>query len=954
MSLFQCREYWSASPERDEECDRGCLVVANVDNAADGQNKIVTGSFSKVLRIYHPHQKGYKPDDLVLEKELPAPILQIEVGRFVSNSSNLALAVLFPRKLVVYEVAPVVSGGELQYYNLQQLYDHKLQRTAFNMCYGPFGGVAGRDFICVQSMDGQVSFFHGETLAFARFLNSVLVPGPLCYVPSIDAFCTSSSTMEVHCYSYRQLGASSGDKEEDKYGGGNMLGPADGSSNVLRDSNAPAGMVAKKLLQAEWIFNLGEHIVDIQVAPFSGSLNPGEVDILVLGERSLVALREKGTVRSQKRLEYDGQSLLLYPVIARDTSSQAEPDVASVASAGGLVSPTSQMSVSSNAQAVAERSASHFMMISTSQKSLMVYSDARLVWAARTTFVPVATKVARMCGIDGMTIMLSEKGQVMVGYMGTEPPVQGVVSDGKELDYAAMDAEHRKLLKVIRQANNNTIQEPKDKITLRAQVPAYCETDDEAFPDHIAADCYREGGRGAGRFKSVLVKLFVQYTGDVDQEQVNVQLSLPPGFHAPSVDFCIPLVKAGSATPLCVPIRIRASRTLVPSSLLAEAVAAYITPKGEPRSARCHLRLPLALACTVVPPLKNCEFMFSIETNREPLQLQDIFPDVLTPAMETSQEVAKMAANVMTCQYHAAGVDVTVLVSKKSGKYRMQSGSFDALALLTNELVERLTQLFKAEPAEQGSSVAAPLQVSFKEMLPMADFFLQIDQHFDLRVKLSNLRKDLDKAAHQFRVIQKRLLVRFKDKNPSSLSHLDVLMNATYEHVADLAAEMDAVKADFSKASNQLVAGTRLILMLIRLKHDLNKESYDVLSQHLSPIVNDNSEQGWEELTEAAMSHLLRTVLAKSAKDSATVAPPLVALADTAKLKRHIQVVIERISKGGRLVAAAEAKGAKKAKSPKASGYVIQAKDASTPGNAMASTASAEADEVEPDAPQHP
>jgi Bardet-Biedl syndrome 9 protein len=57
----------------------------------------------------------------------------------------------------------------------------------------------------------------------------------------------------------------------------------------------------------------------------------------------------------------------------------------------------------------------------------------------------------------------------------------------------------------------------------------------------------------------------------------------------------------------------------------------------------------------------------------------------------------------------------------------------------------------------------------------------------------------------------------------------------------------------------------------------------------------------WEETTEAAMTHLLRSCLARSAKDAAAAVPPLAPAPDTARLKKHISLVLERLSKGMRL-----------------------------------------------------
>ena len=48
----------------------------------------------------------------------------------------------------------------------------------------------------------------------------------------------------------------------------------------------------------------------------------------------------------------------------------------------------------------------------------------------------------------------------------------------------------------------------------------------------------------------------------------------------------------------------------------------------------------------------------------------------------------------MTVQFYVAGADVTILVSKKSGRYRLQSAAFEALAIITEELADRLTNYY--------------------------------------------------------------------------------------------------------------------------------------------------------------------------------------------------------------------------------------------------------------------
>ena len=58
----------------------------------------------------------------------------------------------------------------------------------------------GADYICVQSMDGQLSFFVHESFAFAVFLPDFLTPGPLCYLPRTDCIITANSSRQLQCF----------------------------------------------------------------------------------------------------------------------------------------------------------------------------------------------------------------------------------------------------------------------------------------------------------------------------------------------------------------------------------------------------------------------------------------------------------------------------------------------------------------------------------------------------------------------------------------------------------------------------------------------------------------------------------------------------------------------------------------------------------------------------------
>ena len=88
MSLLQARGWWSHASTEDDEYDTGGLLVTTLGDSSS--DKIVTGSLGGLLRVWQPSCQLARPDappgtsvhDLLLEKRLPGPILQLAAGRF--------------------------------------------------------------------------------------------------------------------------------------------------------------------------------------------------------------------------------------------------------------------------------------------------------------------------------------------------------------------------------------------------------------------------------------------------------------------------------------------------------------------------------------------------------------------------------------------------------------------------------------------------------------------------------------------------------------------------------------------------------------------------------------------------------------------------------------------------------------------------------------------------------
>lgn len=79
-------------------------------------------------------------------------------------------------------------------------YEHQLKKSAYSCVVGPFGGVKGRDFICIQSLDGTISFLEQETFALNQSLPCFLLPSPITYVPQSDSFIVLNASWCLESY----------------------------------------------------------------------------------------------------------------------------------------------------------------------------------------------------------------------------------------------------------------------------------------------------------------------------------------------------------------------------------------------------------------------------------------------------------------------------------------------------------------------------------------------------------------------------------------------------------------------------------------------------------------------------------------------------------------------------------------------------------------------------------
>ncbi len=608
MSLFQSREWWSVRGNAGAHC----CVIANVDNEPGPGclNKIVLGSLDGMLRMYYPRRREYKVDDLILEKMLEGPVLQLGVGKFVSGSRELCLAVLHPRRLVVLMVSAVSSGGAVNYYNVIECYGHELVRPSYNMSFGPFVGVQGRDYICVQSLDGVLSFFEQDAPAFKRGLppQHFVAPGPLIYVQKTDTFVTADSQMCLHAYRYSVLAAAA-DNVDDGGDGGQQSGQRQsagggmfGDSSAGMMGGAAGGMQQHgggKRVQVDWSVNVGEHPQFLFFARMMRTVASQE-SIVVVGERHLYYIKENGEIQMQKRIESEVACATVYPV-----RESAEMGAAGQNKLDGGF---------------------HNLILGTHSGHLMILRETQVVWCSQLNHVPMLVEVSEIGGLKGMITTLDEDGLLEVSYLGTDPPTAALVNtEMKELNYGQMEEEHQRLLMTIRESHGDGRREPTDKLTMTAQLSPHCKLvdDDETTEDIASIDGMALEGN---------LRLVASLQGVEEAEKLTFLLDTPGCFVPSQKMFYFSKMKkssSGGGTPLVIPVTFKILNQVLASGLSARATCTYyVGSSSEPRCSVCEFEMPLSWVVRPIPPIKSANYKIQFDCTRAPPPLTEVFSDI--------------------------------------------------------------------------------------------------------------------------------------------------------------------------------------------------------------------------------------------------------------------------------------------------------------------------------------
>lgn len=909
-SLFQLRDYWSQSFPG-EEFSPSAVAVGDLDNL-DTVDKVAIGSFQGVLRILLPGsaRDDVRAADCLYERKFDAPILQLASGRFLPVSADVSrnmLAVLFPRRLALMNVERCgdAGGGSGNaekvmevYYKCEVHFETHFDHTVCNFAYGPFGRT-NHDMICVQSMDGQLSIVDYNKVICQRFFpsNQFLIPGCLTYCWERDTFLTNNSSMFLMCYEFSNIANSIGSEFKERRCAG----------NDEADAIAASGGSAGAKIAPIWAFNLCDDAVAIETCRLIRGLPANDANIVVLCPYNLFVLSLNGECLFSKRLDVETCSLGIYPV----------PGV----SADNL-------------------------LVGAFNGSLYVYSDTALEWSAvMKAGCPLYLSVSNLCGTQGMILALSSESLLSVNYLGTDPaevPLQPLES--KAASYADMTHElktvQRAIRRLLEEAEDDALSRNLNEATSQTTTPTTSPSAPMALPGQVAmlsspvepearqrhtspspGPQPSTGPVATNRFAlsltfgettaalngdlvlALIIRFSVPFQHLQTLQDIVVQVGTVDPVAVEPVHTILPRISVGES--LTVPLRVSAAPDkdqIVPSSLELNAVVAFTGKRHDTWAVRKTVSVPLSLVARPVPAVKNTAFSLQLNTNMSPPpSLVDLFSDLAV--------YGNVTANVLSIHY-LNGADATVLVSKNAARFKVQGSTMEGLWLLTTELVRRIREHYR----DEGDVV-----FSIPDELPLVDFAAVIDTHAAVRKELVDATSNANRAAQFLRNVQKRLLVRFRDRNPSNSDTMTILFEESYTLLQQATDGVVLAKARQRQACAMLNCCARLFFFWMQVKYPeglrkvvtgrREKASVDVprpaaaaasettttedlLKELFACDISSDDGVGWEEITEAALVQLLdikkRKVLNKNLEVSL----------NTANLKAYFARLVEHIKAG--------------------------------------------------------
>ena len=402
---------------------------------------------------------------------------------------------------------------------------------------------------------------------------------------------------------------------------------------VAGDRQESQEMTSARRISADWTCGLGEPVMALQVIPSLDREEPAT--IVCLTRQTLLALHDTGGVVWAKKLDFSPRCLRSFSSLLYDKR---------------VIS-----------------------LVTSQSGSLMFYDNTSLRWACQLGRNPVSVargkfwdrETSQTC--PGLLVTITEEGSLAVTFLGSDPTLfTAAPPDSREVNYEETDRELARLSATIKQSQASQVVTAAPSLRLDCMVAGQlelCRHPSKVLDSEPAVPM-------------VNISLTLTTPAPLTKLTISLHSQAPVSLSQNTISLSS---VTSSAT---VNVAAFMSEMMVVSSLQVTLVATYLTQQGVPHCLHRTLSLPLSLVIKPCPPIKDADFKVTLSTNKPAVSLLELFPEfVLDSSM----------SNAAGFQVYGGPV-ITVLSSKTSQRYRLQSENLPAIWLVTEQVKKRLEQ----------------------------------------------------------------------------------------------------------------------------------------------------------------------------------------------------------------------------------------------------------------------
>ena len=658
-------------------------------------------------------------------------------------------------------------------------YEHKLKRNGHNLTKARVGD-KNYDIIFVQSVDGALSIYEGENFINMVILSEVIFPGQIGYLNKKDSIVISNTAYEIECYNFNNLAS-------------------------LKNSTTGAGPGGKvKEFNHTWKVNLGELSTQIQI--IFNNLNKKE-EIVVLSETLLNLIDSNGVLLYQKKLDFDPMCFYAYNITDENYEKNNIFDL--------------------------------MCLISSTYHHIMIYKGFQLAWVTKVFDTPVFISLNNFDNIQSLIVTLSDIGNLNILYLGMEKIKNMKLIKTKDIDPKKMSKEREKLGQIIANYEKGIFMNDKEnalKINALVQKKIF-------FAENTNEDklFYKDS---YGKIFESIVQLEFEYGGQ-EATDIKVNVVCPYNIVCDDPIFTISSLGSNSNNKIKKNIKFKIIEEFYPTFLNIDVYTSYYAKEKNDKiiqSTSISFELPLGLLIRVENGTKNnLKYHITLETNRQPFKINEIFDDLDNNFLDYDL----LKNKTMSVLFSYPNKKEVAVNLDKSGNYIIESDNFECILFIINQIVNRINDKFK-------NNVDCFINDKFK----VKEFFFRVRDHYDLIQKKKDLLKNLEKYTSLYTNLQKNLLNKYQKKTPPKLANLDFFLKTVYKDILHQSDLIEEAKNDIQLIYRDIYIWTESIICLTKLRAKLNDEEYQLL-RNVFPLDSiSNNENSWEDITYANMLNL--------------------------------------------------------------------------------------------------